>query len=388
MAIFGPQNSGAMSRGDAERKRELAKQLMGSGFRAVNPLGALANAIEGSVSGVYDREAGAAESAGNKTVSELLQNKDYTGAMGNEWSSPQQQAVASMLQGRDWQVGDRNAQWAREDQRLAQQQALRPAVDLSQTTDGRIELAKQFGLTGQDAQMYVLTGKLPGANDSAKFGFTPVPVVDDNGNYQLLQLGSDGKPVTVPLPEGYRYDPGAVPQDKAYGAELGKGIGGQALTAPGDISSANMAMGLIDQIKSSPELGWATGFTSAANAIPGTGRHDFQLLVDQAKGGAFLTAVQSMRGLGVLSDTEGRAATAAIARMDTSQTKEGFMKALDDYQKVVQIGAARAQARAGGNTAINPTGMSAAPGIAPMEAAPSAASPAGSPMGADPLGLF
>lgn len=123
MAIFGPQNSAAMSRGDAERKRELAKQLMGSGFRAVNPLGALANAIEGSVSGVYDREAGAAESAGNKTVSELLQNKDYTGAMGNEWSSPQQQAVASMLQGRDWQVGDRNAQWAREDQRFAQQQA-------------------------------------------------------------------------------------------------------------------------------------------------------------------------------------------------------------------------------------------------------------------------
>lgn len=229
-------------------------------------------------------------------------------------------------------------------------------TDPTSTASGRQQLAAQYGLTGADAQMYVLTGKLPGANDSAKFGFTPIPVVDANGNYQLIQPGSDGTPNVMQLPEGYRYDPSAVTQDKAYGTEVGKGIGGQATTAAGDINNANMALDLIGQIKSSPELGWATGATALLNKVPGTGRYDFQALVDQAKGGAFLNAVQQMRGLGALSEAEGRAATAAIARMDTSQTKEGFVKALDDYEAIIRRGAAKAQARASGDTSLNPTG--------------------------------
>ena len=121
--VFGPQNSGQLSKADADRKRELAKQLMGSNFRAVNPLGALAMGLEGTVSGLYDKDASGAEKMGNAQVAELLAGKDYTGAMGNEWASPQQAALAATLQGRDWQVGDRNAQWAREDQRSAQARA-------------------------------------------------------------------------------------------------------------------------------------------------------------------------------------------------------------------------------------------------------------------------
>lgn len=232
------------------------------------------------------------------------------------------------------------------------------AADPTSTATGRQRLAQEYGLTGTDAQMYVLTGKLPGANDSAKYGFTPIPVVDGNGNYQLIQPGSDGTPNVMQLPEGYRYDPSAVAQQKAYGTEVGKGIGGQAASAAGDINSANMALDLIGQIKSSPELGWATGATALLNKVPGTGRYDFQALVDQAKGGAFLNAVQQMRGLGALSEAEGKAATAAIARMDTSQTKEGFLKALQDYEEIVRRGAAKAEARASGNTSLNPTGMS------------------------------
>lgn len=124
MAIFGPQDSGSLTAADAARKRELAKQLMGSGFKAKNALGVLASALEGAASGSYDKEASSAEAMGQKTVADLLQNKDYTGAMSSEWASPQQAALASALQGRDWSSQDRQAQWAREDQRAAQQAAL------------------------------------------------------------------------------------------------------------------------------------------------------------------------------------------------------------------------------------------------------------------------
>ena len=123
MAIIGA-NSGTYTKADADRKRALAKQLMGSDFRARNPLGALAMSLEGGLSGAYDKEASGAEAAGNKQIAELLAGKDYAGVMGNEWANPQQSALASMLQGREWNQQDQQANWAREDARFAQQQAV------------------------------------------------------------------------------------------------------------------------------------------------------------------------------------------------------------------------------------------------------------------------
>jgi hypothetical protein len=123
MAIIGA-NSGTYTKADADRKRALAKQLMGSDFRARNPLGALAMSLEGGLSGVYDKEASGAEAAGNKQIAELLAGKDYAGVLGNEWANPQQAALASMLQGREWNQQDQQANWAREDARFAQQQAV------------------------------------------------------------------------------------------------------------------------------------------------------------------------------------------------------------------------------------------------------------------------
>lgn len=85
--------------------------------------------------------------------------------------------------------------------------------------------------------------------------------------------------------------------------------------------------------------------SSILNNIPGTGGYDFQNLVDQAKSGAFLTAIQQMRGLGALSNAEGSTATQAVTRMNTATSEEAFLKALDDYEKIIDQGIARAQSR-------------------------------------------
>ena len=52
-----------------------------------------------------------------------------------------------------------------------------------------------------------------------------------------------------------------------------------------------------------------------------------------------------MRGLGSLSDAEGKAATAAINHMDTSTTKEAFLAALSEYETIVNQGLTKAKAR-------------------------------------------
>ena len=132
--------------------------------------------------------------------------------------------------------------------------------------------------------------------------------------------------------------------------EIGTAQGKQAASAPGDISAAEQALTVLDQIKNDPYLERGTGLSSFGNSIRGTGGYDFEALVEQAKSGAFLTAIQQLRGLGALSNAEGQTATAAVTRMQTGLSKEAFLKAVSDYEAVIKKGMAQAQARLSGAT--------------------------------------
>lgn len=181
-----------------------------------------------------------------------------------------------------------------------------------------------------------------------EYGLTPQWYQMQDGTYGFGVVGKDGSFKAVTPPDGATMlDPRSLATEKAYGTKLGGAQGEATAAAPGDIASANSALDLIGQIRTHPELRWATGTMAGlgANAVPGTGRFDFQNLVDQAKSGAFLTAVQEMRGLGALSNAEGGAATQAITRMNTATSTEAFLKALDDYEAIVVKGLERAQGR-------------------------------------------
>ena len=107
------------------------------------------------------------------------------------------------------------------------------------------------------------------------------------------------------------------------------------------------------------------------NRVPGTAGYDFQRKNDQATSGAFLTAIQQLRGMGALSNAEGQTATAAVNRMNTSQTEQGYLEALADYERLVQKGRAQAMARLQGGGMQMPQQQTA-----PVQQRP------------DPLGLF
>ena len=102
---------------------------------------------------------------------------------------------------------------------------------------------------------------------------------------------------------------------------------------------------IVKKIRENPYLERGTGASSMLNFIPGTGGYDFQNIVDQAKSGAFLTAIQQMRGLGSLSNAEGSTATAAVNRMNTATSKEAFLDAMSDYEKVINQGISRARTK-------------------------------------------
>jgi hypothetical protein len=139
-----------------------------------------------------------------------------------------------------------------------------------------------------------------------------------------------------------------IPKDLA-GAErekmMGEMQGKQDSAAPSDLATADSALELINSIKNDPARERGTGMSSVGNVIPGTSGFDFQKKVDQAKSGAFLTAIQQMRGMGALSNAEGQTATQAVTRMSTAMTEQGFNEALADYERLIIQGRERALAR-------------------------------------------
>lgn len=206
--------------------------------------------------------------------------------------------------------------------------------------------------------------------NKVKRGLTPIWGKDANGNTVLGTLGEDGSFEQVELPNGFKPQPGTstvdlgtsigirdnktgaiintLPKDIA-GVETQKAIGenegNQLASAPGDLQAGKNAKDLINSLRADKNRTWGTGLTSIFNKIPASPGYDYQRKVDQAKSGAFLTAIQQMRGLGQLSNAEGQTATAAVTRMDTATSEEEFLSALADYEKVIDQGIARATKR-------------------------------------------
>lgn len=125
--------------------------------------------------------------------------------------------------------------------------------------------------------------------------------------------------------------------------QVGEAVGKKIAAAPNDIAAADDALGLLNDIENDPYLDAGTGASSLGNVVWGTGGYDFQTKVNQASSGAFLSAIQQMRGMGALSNAEGETATKAVTRMKTSQSRDGFLSALSDYRKVINRGRATAE---------------------------------------------
>lgn len=268
-----------------------------------------------------DAEAKTQEEASKNATIEWLQSKGYNDLV--------QMAQAT---------GDISAAWA---EGLKRSQPGYGAEDL--TANQRDFLfAQQNGYEGSFNDWV-------NAASGGEYGLTPIWGQLPDGSFAYGVQGKDGTFRRVDTGDMQPLDPRSLNYEKGFGSATGKSAGESAAAAPGDIASAQTALDLINQIRSSPELGWATGFSAGigGNMVPGTGRYDFQNLVDQAKSGAFLTAVQEMRGLGALSNAEGGAATQAITRMNTATSTQAFLKALEDYERIVLNGLERARSRMG-----------------------------------------
>lgn len=165
--------------------------------------------------------------------------------------------------------------------------------------------------------------------------------------------GPDGRPITVSAAtaaalgsNGGVIAQGPSPAQTAADVDTAH-AGAQAnIDTPRTLGNAAQAVSLIEQMKTHAGLDSRTGWRSAIPAIPGTPGADFQAMADQLKGKVFLEAFGSLKGSGQITEVEGKKATDAIGRLSQQQTKEGYLKALQDLEDVINTGAARAAGQA------------------------------------------
>jgi hypothetical protein len=171
--------------------------------------------------------------------------------------------------------------------------------------------------------------------------------------------------ISVPTPTGA---PRTLSKANAVGGDFGGQSPADALAAKTraeaateaqlgmgqTVQQAQEALGLIESIRTNPALGARTGLMGTLPAIPGTPGADFDAMAEQLKGKVFMTAFQSLKGAGAITEQEGRAATVAIARLSRAQSSEGYTKALGDLERVIKSGVARTQQRAATPSSANP----------------------------------
>jgi hypothetical protein len=277
-----------------------------------------------------------------------------------------QAALAGINQGRDQYMdeallGYRLNQDAQEAERRRQEEADQAAA-LEMFPPEMQPIVKAYPQIGQEyLQRQYLPDPEP-VNAPQAQSYAPIMYRDRNGNVRYGIPMSDGSFREVQSPDGAQF---FGPQEKAFetsaGAASGKITTEQRLSAPADISAADQALDLLRQIRENPYREQGTGFTSYGNILRGSGGYDFQNLVEQAKSGAFLTAIDQLKGMGALSNMEGQAATAAVTRMDTATSEEAFMNAVNDYEKIVIAARQRAIQRGGGAVPPPPGGGGGAP---------------------------
>lgn len=151
--------------------------------------------------------------------------------------------------------------------------------------------------------------------------------------------------------------------DPNYQAQKAGNIAGAKLQAtnsvqakldlPQVIEQGEQTIKLVDDLLKHPGFEISVGAKSpvgkVASFIPGTDAASFDIASKQMLGKQFLEAFQTLKGGGQITEIEGKKATEAMSRMNTSNTQEEYIKSAKEFQSIIRQGINRAKSKAGVN---------------------------------------
>ncbi len=94
--------------------------------------------------------------------------------------------------------------------------------------------------------------------------------------------------------------------------------------AQGAVDTFSTALDSLYEIEQSPGLSKAVGIRSAFPTVPGSDAANFEARLDTFKAQTFLPMVQSLKGMGALSDAEGKKLSDAVGALSPKMSEKAF----------------------------------------------------------------
>lgn len=145
-------------------------------------------------------------------------------------------------------------------------------------------------------------------------------------------------------------------------------------TAQNAAGTAKLAAELVNDYKKLADASGAGVWNAAMRNIPGTAEYDFSKRVDTLKSQAFLIGAQNLKGLGAMTEMEGKKVTDALGNLDlsqgTKQVAEQLVAIARSANSVAQVANKNAQIYATKGQGYSPDVINAARelGISPAKA--------------------
>jgi hypothetical protein len=136
---------------------------------------------------------------------------------------------------------------------------------------------------------------------------------------------------------------------KAFATEAAKNDATFAQQAPSALQGGEQTLALLNRMVGDPKArGSASqphpGFTGVVGAtvmpgmrfVQGSSEADFDAMLEQVDGGAFLEAYERLKGTGQITEIEGKKATQAITRMQRSVSESEFLQAAKEFRQSLE----------------------------------------------------
>lgn len=112
--------------------------------------------------------------------------------------------------------------------------------------------------------------------------------------------------------------------------------------ASNQVSSIDTMLDSLDRLKTHPGLKNSVGFMSVAPTMPGSDSANFQAELDTFQSQAFIPMVSQLKGMGALSDAEGKKLTAAVGALNPRMSEKAFKESLTRIKTDIEAARQRA----------------------------------------------
>jgi hypothetical protein len=140
-----------------------------------------------------------------------------------------------------------------------------------------------------------------------------------------------------------------ISEARAFATEAAKNDATLAQQGPSAIQSGEQTLALLNRMVGDPKAKGAAaqphpGFRGVVGAtlmpgmrlVQGTPEADFDAMLEQVLGGAFLEAYERLKGTGQITEIEGKKATQAITRMQRAVSETEFLQAAQEFRSSLE----------------------------------------------------